>query len=93
MFVGGRTVTLVGECRAFLESGSEHRMPVSARTILAYLQLSSSNHEDWKDVQPRSGIEKRRTRQRVDKKCVIRTHVYIVGRRVVGKSTKRKALR
>ena len=34
-------------------------MTVSVRAILAYSQLASWNHEDWKDVQPRSGMEVR----------------------------------
>ena len=32
-------------------------MTVSARAILANLQLAPRNHEDWKEVQPRSGTE------------------------------------
>ena len=35
---------------AFLASGSEHTMTVSARAILAYLQLERKNHEDWQRV-------------------------------------------
>ena len=38
-------VLQVGECMAFLASGSEHTMTVSARAILAYLQLALWNHE------------------------------------------------
>ena len=34
-------------------------MTVSARAILAYLQLAPWNHQDGKDVQPRSGTEER----------------------------------
>ena len=36
--------------------GSWHA-PVSTREILAYLQVAPSNHEDWKQVQPRSVTE------------------------------------
>ena len=39
---------LVGECTAFLASGIEHTF---ARAILAYLQISRWNNEDWKGVQ------------------------------------------
>ena len=38
-------VILVGECMAFLASGSEHTMTVSATAILAYLQLALWNHD------------------------------------------------
>ena len=67
-----------GSTGEFIASGSEH-MTVSPRAILAYLQLVPSNHEDWKDVQPRSGTEEccecRRTddivRSRIEDRRVI----------------------
>ena len=50
-------VLLVGECMAFVASGSDHTMTVSARAILADLKLAPWNHKEWKEVQPRSGIK------------------------------------
>ena len=38
---------LVGKCTAFSASGSKH---IFAQAILAYLQVSSWNNEDWKEV-------------------------------------------
>ena len=54
-------------------------MTVSARVILAYLQLASWNHEDWNEVQPRSGTKECSESRRMEESSLGLTRSRIEG--------------